>query len=103
MDKKVAKSYAPMALEQTSILRKFTILFLLMSVIPLCVLYYFYSEIRKHGVLQIDLMDFNLTLTFVVLGVLLGYFSMRSVLQQLVDLTNANKKSSGVCAGARED
>ena len=87
------KSYTPIALEQTSIIRKFTILFLLMSVIPLGVLYFFYSEIRAHGSLKIATMDLNLTLTFVVLGVLLGYFSMRAVLQQLVDLTDANKRA----------
>jgi len=91
--KKTSRSYAPIALEKASVIRKFTILFLLMSILPLCVLYYFYVEIQTHGSLQIDLMQLNLTLTFVVLGVLLGYFSMRSVLQQLVDLTNANKKA----------
>jgi len=93
MGEKVTRSYTPVALEQTSILRKFTILFLLMSIIPLGVLYYFYLEIKTHGFLKIETMDLNLTLTFVVLGVLLGYFSMRAILQQLVDLTNANKKA----------
>jgi len=93
MAEKKVRSFAPTTLEQASILRKFTILFLLMSIIPMCVLFYFYIEIKNTGSLQIKLMDFNLTLTFVVLGVLLGYFSMRSVLQQLVDLTSANKKA----------
>lgn len=93
MTEKVSKSYTAITLEQASILRKFTILFLLMSLIPMCLLFYFYIEIKNTGSLNIKLMDFNLTLTFVVLGVLLGYFSMRAVLQQLVDLTNANKKA----------
>jgi HD-GYP domain-containing protein (c-di-GMP phosphodiesterase class II) len=93
MSKKVSKSYTPVALEQASILRKFTILFILMSILPLCVLYFFYSEVRTNGTLQIGIMDLNLTLTFIVLGVLLGYFSMRAVLQQLVDLTNANRRA----------
>ncbi len=93
MLEKISKSYAPVALEQASILRKFTILFLLMSIIPMCVLFFFYTEIRTHGSLEIEIMDLNLTLIFVVLGVLLGYFSMRAVLQQLVDLTNVNKRA----------
>ena len=91
--KKSIKRYAPTALEKTSILRKFTILFLLMSVIPTCVLYYFYTEIKNTGFLEISVMDFNLTLTFIVLGVIVSYFSMKAVLQQLVDLTNANRKA----------
>ena len=93
MPEKSSKRYLPTAFEHASILRKFTILFLLMSVIPLGVLYYFYTEIVKHGVLRIAVMDFNLVLTFVVLGVIVGYFSMRAILEQLIDLTNASKKA----------
>ncbi len=91
-DKKV-RSFVPTTLEKTSILRKFTILFVLMSILPMSVLYYLYYEVRKHGVLRIDSMDFNLTLIFVVLGILISYFSMKAILQQLVDLTNANKRA----------
>ncbi|MCK4882227.1 MAG: HD domain-containing protein [Candidatus Omnitrophica bacterium] len=93
MLEKVSRKYIPTPMERTSVLRKFTILFLLMSFIPTCLLYYFYLQIREKGSLQITAMDLNLTLTFVVLGVILGYFSMRAVLKQLVDLTNANKKA----------
>lgn len=93
MVQKLFKNYKPTTLERTSILRKFTILFLIMSFIPTCVLYYFYIEIKHRGSLNITWMDYNLTMTFVVLGVILGYFSMRSVLKELVDLTNANKRA----------
>ena len=87
------KRYLPTALEHASILRKFTVLFLLMSVIPMGILYYFYLQISDDGKLQITAADFNLMLTFVVLGVIVGFFSMRSVLMQLIDLTNANRKA----------
>ncbi|MCK5259549.1 MAG: HD domain-containing protein [Candidatus Omnitrophica bacterium] len=93
MQKKAPGKYTPVSIEHTSILRKFTILFLLMSVIPTCLLYYFYVQISEKGALEITASNLNLTLTFVVLGVILGYFSMRAVLRQLVDLTNANKKA----------
>ena len=93
MDKKRSGAHIEASIEHTSILRKFTVLFLLMSVIPTCLLYYFYIQIREKGTLQITAADFNLTLTFVVLGVILGYFSMRNVLGQLIELTNANKKA----------
>lgn len=91
--KKIPRKYIPVSIEHTSILRKFTVLFLLMSIIPTGVLYYFYLQISETGNLEITAMDFNLTLTFVVLGVIVGYFSMRAVLGQLIELTNANKKA----------
>ncbi len=93
MAKKMPVSYVPVALEKASILRKFTILFLLMSLIPTCVLFYFYLEINNQGSLNVNIMDFNLTLIFIVLGVIVGYFSMRTVLKQLIELTNANKRA----------
>ncbi|MBN1868998.1 MAG: HD domain-containing protein [Candidatus Omnitrophica bacterium] len=80
-------------IDNISILRKFTILFLLMSIIPICILFYFYVQISEKGALQISAYDFNLTLTFVMLGVMVGYFSMRTVLAQLIELSNANKKA----------
>lgn len=93
MADKIPARYIPVSIEHASILRKFTILFLLMSVIPTVILYYFYVEIKNRGSLQITESDFNLTLIFVALGVIVGYFSMRAVLKQLIDLTNANKKA----------
>ncbi len=90
---RIPKKYKPVALEHSSILRKFTILFLLMSIIPTGILYYFYTQIDENANLKIDAMDLNLTLIFVIFGVIVGYFSMRSVLGQLIDLTNANKKA----------
>ena len=93
MPKKILGKYIPVSIEHTSILRKFTILFFLMSVIPTGLLYFFYMQIREKGSLEITALDFNLTLTFVILGVIVGYFSMRAVLGQLISLTNANKKA----------
>ena len=61
------------SIEHASILRKFTILFLLMSVIPMVVLYYFYIQIQDYGSVQLTPSEFNLTLTFIVLGIIVGY------------------------------
>lgn len=76
----------------TPIVRKFTILFLLMSVIPTVVLYYFYLQIKEYGRLQLTVNEFNVTLIFIVLGVIVGYASMREVLNQLVQVTEANRR-----------
>ncbi|HQP09961.1 MAG TPA: HD domain-containing protein [Candidatus Omnitrophota bacterium] len=93
MLKKIPDKYIPVSIEHESILRKFTVLFLLMSIIPMGILQYFYVQISETGTLQITVKDFNLTMIFVVLGVVVGYFAMRVVLGQLIDLTNANKKA----------
>lgn len=77
----------------TPIVRKFTILFLLMSVIPTVVLYYFYLQIKEYGRLQLTVNEFNVTLIFIVLGVIVGYASMREVLRQLVQITEANRRA----------
>jgi HD-GYP domain-containing protein (c-di-GMP phosphodiesterase class II) len=89
---KIKKSRVVASIEDASILRKFTILFLIMSVIPLVILYYFYTQIRDHGTVLITEEDFTVTLLFVVAGVVVGYFAMRSVLQKLVNLVVANKR-----------
>ncbi len=81
------------SIQDASIVRKFTILFLLMSVIPTVVLYYFYMQIKEYGQLQLTVNEFNLTLTFIVLGVVVGYASMREVLKQLVQVTEANRRA----------
>lgn len=81
------------SIAHTSILRKFTIMFLLMSVIPLVVLYYFYTQIQDYGSIQLSSGEFNLTLTFIVLGIIVGYASMRDILNQLVRMTEANRRA----------
>ena len=80
------------SIEDTSILRKFTVLFLLMSLIPTIILYYFYLQVRDQGRIEISEANFNVTLMIVVIGVFVGYTAMRSVLKQLMELTIANKK-----------
>ena len=36
-------------IEDASILRKFTVLFVLMSIVPVAVLFYFYIQIKEYG------------------------------------------------------
>lgn len=88
-----SKSRIVGSIQDTSIVRKFTILFLLMSVIPTIVLYYFYVQIKEYGQLQLTTSEFNVTLIFIVLGVIVGYASMREVLKQLVQVTEANRRA----------
>ncbi|MCA9401190.1 MAG: HD domain-containing protein [Candidatus Omnitrophica bacterium] len=80
------------SIENSSIMRKFTVLFLVISVIPTVVLFYFYTQVKSTGQLQITESEFNLALTFIVLGVLLGYATLRSILIQVIEITRKQSK-----------
>jgi GAF domain-containing protein len=90
---KVLKEKLGGSIEHTSILRRFTVLFLLMSVIPLIVLYYFYVELRDLGGITLSADELNLTLTFIVLGIIIGYGSIRRILTNLVRISEVNRKA----------
>ncbi|MBI5150896.1 MAG: HD domain-containing protein [Candidatus Omnitrophica bacterium] len=93
MKPRSSKSRISGSIQQTSIVRKFTILFLLMSVIPTVVLYYFYTQIQDYGQIQLTTSEFNLTLIFIVMGVIVGYASMKQVLNDLVKVTEASRRA----------
>lgn len=81
------------SIENSSVIRKFTILYLLMSILPVTVLYYFYLQLSQDGKIEITPANFNLTLTFIVLGALVGFGAMRAVLKNIVDLTRTSKET----------
>lgn len=76
-----------------SLTRKFTILFILMSMVPMAVLYLFYIDFQKYGKILITQDQFNVCLIFVVLGILLGYANMLSIIKELISLAEANRKA----------
>jgi len=70
--------------EDVSILRKFAILFLISSIIPMVLLYYVYFKSSQLGIIVMLLM---------VLGVLVGYFSIRSLLIKTINIAKENRKA----------
>ena len=80
------------SIENASILRKFSAIFLIMSLLPTLVLFYYYRIIYgSDSIGEIDPMNFNLVLMIIVVGVLIGYFAMRSVLKQIIKLVRRNR------------
>jgi len=79
--------------EGSSVLRKFTIFFILMSLIPVGVLYYLYAEVKERGKLDITAADLNLTLIFTMLGVLIGYFAIRSLLTSITGIARSKENA----------
>ena len=79
--------------ENASILRRFNIFFIINSIIPLGVLYYFYLQIRDFGNLELTATDLSYTLMWVVVGVFVGYSGMRLTIKGLIDVTEAGKRT----------
>lgn len=76
-----------------SVLRKFTILFIVMSLIPMAVLYLFYVDLKETGWIHVAEDQFNVCLIFVALGVLLGYAKMRTIIVELISLTESSQRA----------
>ncbi len=81
------------SLENASILRKFTIIFVLMSLLPIGILYYIYYQIKETGRFEITEQTFGLTFALVIIGVLIGYALMRAVLNNIVEITRTNQET----------
>jgi HD-GYP domain-containing protein (c-di-GMP phosphodiesterase class II) len=80
--------------ENSSILKKFTIYYILMSIIPVGVLYFFFTQVSgRAGHVDISDEQFSTIMIWVVAGVVLGYIAMRVVLKGLIDVTKANKET----------
>ncbi|MBF0503554.1 MAG: HAMP domain-containing histidine kinase [Candidatus Omnitrophica bacterium] len=80
-DKKV---FILASIEEVSILRKFAILFLISSIIPMFLLYYIYLYKTRLGFMAMIMM---------VLGVFVGYFSIRSLLIKATDIARENRRA----------
>jgi signal transduction histidine kinase len=72
------------SLEDVSVLRKFAILFLISSIIPMILLYYVYFKSTSIGIIAMILM---------VIGVLIGYFSIRKLLIKAISIAKENRKA----------
>lgn len=79
--------------ENASILRRFNIFFIINSILPLGILYYFYLQMRDVGKLELTATDLSYTLMWVVLGVWVGYAGMRLSIKGLIDVTEVGKQT----------
>ena len=79
--------------KDASILRKFTIYLILMSIIPVSVLYYLYTQIKDHGRLEITGENLNNTLILIVTGVGVGYIAMRSIIKEIITMAKASTET----------
>ena len=79
--------------EDASILRKFTILFLITSIVPMSLLYYFYLQTTRHGHIGLTATNYTYTMILMVLGVFIGFITIRSLLVKVIDISKQNSKA----------
>jgi HD-GYP domain-containing protein (c-di-GMP phosphodiesterase class II) len=76
--------------EDASILRKFSVLFLVSSIIPLALIFYTYLQFQSNA---LTLNQLNLAMIFMAIGILAGYASMRSMIMKMIELSQENRKA----------
>jgi HD-GYP domain-containing protein (c-di-GMP phosphodiesterase class II) len=76
--------------EDASILRKFTILFLITSIVPMALLYYIYTQ---HGHLGISTTSYTNVMILMGLGVFIGFITIRSLLVKVIAISKQNSES----------
>ena len=92
-EKKDKKVLFLASFEDASILRKFTILFLITSIVPMALLYYFYFQTTQHGHISISTINFTYAMILMVLGVFIGFITIRSLLVKVIDISKQNSKA----------
>jgi len=95
MNKSDKKNIIPrlrlVSLENTSLMRKFTVLYFFMSIVPVGLLYFLYLQVRDHGSIVIKEYDFFVLLTGAVILVAVGYFAMRSMIIKIIEITRSKR------------
>lgn len=85
--------------EDSSILLKFHVFFVLLTIIPVGVLMYLYAQLEDSGTIDLTVDQLNITLIIVVLGVASGYVAMRLMLKNLINVTHASMARLGEVLG----
>lgn len=88
--------------ENTSIIRKMTIFYFLISIVPVGVLYYLYLMVKENGHVTVEEPQFAIVLAFVVTGVAVGYFALRGLLLSIVSVTNKSTAALKDILGERK-
>jgi|GEM_PF-5029422 len=93
----MAKNQTPLfqltSFESVSIQRKFSILFLIASIVPMALLDYVYLSSFKIGHVDIPNTGLSIAMFFMAVGVLVGYFSIRSLLVKITNISNQHRKA----------
>src|ERR1017187_3124687 len=79
--------------EDASILRKFAILFLITSIVPMSLLYFVYLQTVKLGHVTISTLNYTYAMILMGLGVFIGFITIRSLLVKVINISKQNSKA----------
>lgn len=81
------------SIEETSVIRKFTLLFLIASILPLLLLCLFYLESLHNDKLPLFISNLKPALLLTVIGTGFGYWAMRKIVSEFVRATKSNRQA----------
>lgn len=81
-----------LSFEESSILRKFLVFFLLVSVVPLGVLFYLYVQLQQFSDIHISIDSVANILLFVILGIVCGYWAMRKTILGFIETAKEGQR-----------
>ena len=101
MKKPILKSRFVVSFEEASILRKFSILFLVASIFPLAILFYTYLQTKANDYTMIPVDVLNNTMIILLVGILASYIAMRALLTQVLQVSQDNKRKLETLLGPK--
>jgi hypothetical protein len=101
MDKRNLQSKFVMSFEDASVLRKFSILFLVASIIPLSLLLYTYLQSFPNGFSMISTEVLNNAMVITIVGIFATYIAMRAMLIKILEVSNENKRKLETLLGSK--
>jgi hypothetical protein len=101
MKRSKLKSHFVVSFEDTSILRKFSILFLVASIIPLSILLYTYLQSSANGYSMIPTDVLNNAMLIMIVGVFATYIAMRAMLIKVLEVSNENRRKLETLLGPK--
>jgi hypothetical protein len=93
------KSHFVMSFEDASILRKFSILFWVASIIPLLILLYTYSQSSANGYSSISTEVLSNAMLIMLIGVFATYITMRAMLTKVLEISTENRRKLEILLG----
>jgi hypothetical protein len=101
MKKPILKSHFVVSFEDASILRKFSILFLVASIIPLSILLYTYLQSSANGYSMISTDVLNNAMLIMIVGVFATYIAMRAMIVKMLEVSTENKRKLETLLGPK--
>ncbi len=93
MRKNNKKVFFLASFEDASILRKFAILYLITSIVPMSLLYFIYYQTTHVGKIGISSLNYTYIMILMGLGVFIGFITIRTLLVKVIDISKQNHEA----------